>query len=184
MLRRQWESLLKLMQQFAEHLKLNPGQSEDSIAILCTDNLALQIREFRHHPEAGLTKGKVHYQSGLSVDFATGSNNGCLVNDEEIGGACSFDAGISLSLLKLTLFENSSPICAWIMSTSMNPDICLHLTSDKNTFISNYTIKINKKEDDFVTYRWDRDASSVAITLDWTQSGISSEVIECRDENS
>ncbi|KAM3171135.1 hypothetical protein ACTXT7_017227, partial [Hymenolepis weldensis] len=194
-------------------------------------------------------KGKVHYQSGSSDDFATHSNGSCIVNGGEIAGACRFDGGSRVAAISLNnvsqyyyieltdddfvytvyfaercqfstpksggvivpasiplyrflfrenavdltfkfynlsssddliLYENSSPLCGWVKGRSMNPEICPHLTSDKNTLMSDVTITIKKKGQDFVTYRWGTNADSVAITLDWAQLGISSEVIECQ----
>ncbi|VDO06093.1 unnamed protein product [Rodentolepis nana] len=59
-----------------------------------------------------------------------------------------------------------------------------HLTTDNNILISNVTIRLNKGVESYVTYKWGTDVSSVAITLDWKNSGVPSEVNECQGKNS
>ncbi|KAM3185937.1 hypothetical protein ACTXT7_005374 [Hymenolepis weldensis] len=51
----QHQDFIKIMEQFTSHLNPNPGQSENSVPKLCSNNSALHIGEFHHDPEVDLT---------------------------------------------------------------------------------------------------------------------------------
>ncbi|VDN99835.1 unnamed protein product [Rodentolepis nana] len=139
-------------------------------------------------------RGQVHYQSGSSYRFEIDSNNNCHTHGTKIGSPCVFDKGSSE--VKLS-FDNVFQY-KYIEVTDVNYDYtvyfaddCLfltpkpaHLTSDSVSLISSVTIKLDKGVGGFVTYKWGTADSSVALTLDWENSGTPPEIYECQGKNS
>ncbi|VDO12412.1 unnamed protein product [Rodentolepis nana] len=135
-------------------------------------------------------EGIVRYKKGdwdeLFIDWL----DDCLIRDEIVGRPCNFDKGLNLATIFLyevydyQYIEVTDGIYVYMVfftdACQFPPPKSAHLTTDNTTLISDVTIKLNKGVNSFVTYKWGTNVSSVAITLDWMNSGISPEVNECQ----
>ncbi|VDN97359.1 unnamed protein product [Rodentolepis nana] len=145
-------------------------------------------------------RGQVRYQSGMQRSFELDSNNNCITFGTTIGSPCVFNKGSSTAAFSfdnvaqykyIEITDGTYEYTVYFADDCLFPtpkptvtSLTAHLTSDKTSLISSVSIKLNMGSGNLVTYKWGTADSSVALTLDWENSGTPPEIYECQGKNS